>query len=163
MPSRPGPVLKRLLAAPAALYRAGGGRLLGHRFLLLSHQGRRSGRTYETVLEVVRWDAGRDEATVMSGFGPGAQWYRNVLAGGAAEVQIGRGRFAPSVRVLDPDEAAAALAAYERANRLIAPLVRRVLSRLAGFRYDGSEASRRRVVETLPLIAFRPGGSPDRP
>jgi deazaflavin-dependent oxidoreductase (nitroreductase family) len=149
-------LLKRLLAAPAVLYRAGGGRLLGHRFLLLAHRGRRSGRRYETVLEVVRWDAERDEATVMSGFGPGAQWYRNVLADGAVDVSIGRRRFSPSVRTLDPDEAAAALAAYERANRLIAPLVRRILSRLAGFRYDGSETSRRRLVETLPLVAFRP-------
>ena len=158
MASPPGPILNRLLRVPAALYRARGGWLLGHRFLLLTHRGRRSGRRYETVLEVLRWDPWRDEATVMSGFGPAAQWYRNVLAGGAAEVRIGRRRFAPSVRVLDPDEAVAALAAYERANRLIAPLVRRILSRLAGFPYDSSEASRRRLVETLPLMAFRPGG-----
>ena len=158
MESPPGPILKRLFGVPAALYRARGGWLLGRRFLLLTHRGRRSGRRYETVLEVLRWDPWRDEATVMSGFGPAAQWYRNVLAGGAAQVRIGRRRFAPSVRVLEPDEAVAALATYERANRLIAPLVRRILSRLAGFHYDGSEASRRRVVETLPLMAFRPGG-----
>ena len=99
MASPPGPILKPLLGVPAALYRARVGWLMGRRFLLLNHRGRRSGRRYETVLEVLRWDPWRDEATVISGFGPAAQWYRNVLAGGAAEVRIGRRRFAPSVRV----------------------------------------------------------------
>jgi hypothetical protein len=49
-----------------------------------------------------------------------------------------------------------ALADYERRNRIAAPLVRAVLSRLAGFRHDGSDAARRRLVRTLPLVAFRP-------
>jgi hypothetical protein len=31
-----------------------------------------------------------------------------------------------------------------------------VLSKLAGFRYDGSDAARRRLVQTLPLVALRP-------
>jgi deazaflavin-dependent oxidoreductase (nitroreductase family) len=154
--SRPGPLLRRLLALPAGLYRAGAGWLLGHRFLLLTHRGRRSGRLYETVLEVVRWRSGSEEAVVMSGFGPRSQWYRNVLAGGAVEIQISRRRLRPSARVLPAEEAVAVLADYERRNRLIVPVVRRVLSRLAGFRYDGSEESRRRLVETLPLVEFVP-------
>jgi deazaflavin-dependent oxidoreductase (nitroreductase family) len=153
--SAPGPVLRRLLAAPAALYRARAGWLLGHRFLLLVHRGRRSGREYQIVLEVLQWRPEAAQAVVMSGWGPRANWYRNVLAGGAVEVQIARRRFRPAVRALEPDEAAAALADYERRNRLAAPVVRAVLSRLAGFRYDGSEAGRRRVVEALPVLAFR--------
>jgi deazaflavin-dependent oxidoreductase (nitroreductase family) len=139
-----------------ALYAARAGWLLGHRFLLLEHRGRRTHRRYRTVLEVVAWHAAACEAVVLSGFGPTAQWYRNVLAGQAIEVQIARQRFAPSVRVLDPDEAVAVLADYERRNRLAGPLVRAVLSKLAGFRYDGSEAARRRLVQTLPLVAFHP-------
>src|SRR5207248_4487384 len=39
-----------------ALYSAHAGRLLGHRFLLLAHCGRRTGRVYRAVLEVVAWD-----------------------------------------------------------------------------------------------------------
>ena len=38
----PGPLVKRALAAPNALYDAGLGRVLGHRFLRLTHHGRRS-------------------------------------------------------------------------------------------------------------------------
>jgi deazaflavin-dependent oxidoreductase (nitroreductase family) len=139
-----------------ALYAAHAGWLLGHRFLLLHHRGRRSQRRYRAVLEVVAWRPAAREAVVLSGFGHSSQWYRNVLAGQAVEVQIARLRFAPSVRPLGSDEAVGVLADYERRNRLVAPLVRRVLSKLAGFRYDGSDAARRRLVQTLPLVALRP-------
>ena len=91
----------------------------------------------------------------MSGFGPGAQWYRNVLAGGAVEVRIARQRFTPSARPLLTDEAAMVLADYERRHRLLAFVIRAVLSRLSGVRYDGGPASRRQIIEALPLLALR--------
>jgi deazaflavin-dependent oxidoreductase (nitroreductase family) len=151
---RPGRVLKWLLRAPVALYSVRVGWLLGHRFLLLRHRGRRSHRLYSTVLEVVAWRRAIREAVVMSGFGPRSQWYRNLLAGQAVEVQIGRLRFAPSVRTLSTDEAVGVLADYERRNRLAVPLVRAVLSKLAGFRYDGSDAAQRRWSTRFPLWHF---------
>jgi deazaflavin-dependent oxidoreductase (nitroreductase family) len=143
-----------LLRAPNALYDAHAGPLLGHRFLRLTHRGRRSGRAYRTVLEVVAWDGASHEAVVVSGLGPRANWLRNVLAAGAAEVEIGRERWTARVRPLGPAEGAAVLADYERRNRFALPLVRRILSKLAGFRYDGTEAARRRLVERLPVVAF---------
>lgn len=94
--------------------------------------------------------------TVLNGFGIDND--RNVTAGGALSVQVGRLRFAPEVRLLDVEEAAAALAAYERRNRIVAPVIRRVLSRLAGFRYDGRPEARLRLVQALPLVGFRPRG-----
>ncbi len=54
------------------------------------------------------------------------------------------------------EEAAFVLAGYEGRNRFATPLIRAVLSRLAGFRYDGSESARRKIVQALPLVAFRP-------
>ncbi len=151
----PNPLLRRAIGAPALLYRIGAGRLLGHRFLLLTHRGRRSGRIYRTILEVVGWDAERREAVVMSGFGPRAGWYLNALDGGAEEVRIAAARFRPAVRQPQTDEAVQVVAGYERRNRSVAPLVRALFSRLAGFRYDGSEEARERLVDALPLIAFR--------
>ena len=149
-------LLRWLLKAPVVLYDARAGWLLGHRFLLLRHHGRRSHRLYSTVLEVVAWRPATREVVVMSGFGHRSQWYRNVLAGQAVEVQVARLRFVPAVRPLDVDEAVGVLADYERRNRLAVPLVRAVLSKLAGFRYEGSDAARRRLVDNLPLVAFRP-------
>ena len=138
------------------LYEARLGWVLGHRFLLLVHRGRRTHSLHRTVLEVVAWRQADREAVVVSGLGPRSQWYRNVLAGEAVEIQVARLRFVPSVRRLDTEEATRTIADYERRNRVIAPVVRAGFSALGGFRYDGSDAARRRLVETLPLVAFRP-------
>jgi len=153
---QPGPILRRALRLPVHLYDLGAARLLGHRFLLLTHRGRRSGRIYRTMLEVVGWNPEKHEAIVMSGFGPDANWRRNVLAGGAVEIRIAGLRFEPRMRSPEREEAVDVVADYERRNRMAAPIVRAVLSRLAGFRYDGSAAARYRLIETLPLMAFSP-------
>jgi hypothetical protein len=93
---------------------------------------------------------------VIAGLGRTADWYRNVLAHPAAEVAAGRSRFRPSHRELDQQQAATVLAEYERRNRWITPVVRRMLSWLVGWRYDGSDVARRRVVRDLPVLEFRP-------
>jgi len=71
------------------LYRIGLGRLLGQRFLLLEHRGRRSGRLRRVVVEVVRRDPDRDAWIVASAWGERTQWYRNLLAQPEAMVQVG--------------------------------------------------------------------------
>lgn len=146
---------KRLLRAPIVLYRLRLDRLLGHRFLLLTHRGRLSGRHYRTMLEVVRWNAVEREAIVVSGFGKASNWRLNVLAGGALEVRIGGARFRPELREVGAEEAIAVLAEYERRYRLLRPLVQAILARLSGMPYDGSEPSRRQAAEALPMLAFR--------
>lgn len=156
MARQPGPVMRRMLRAPTLLFRARLGWLLGGRFLMITHLGRRSGRRYRTVVEVVGHIRGADEYVVMAGFGHSSDWLRNLQAGGGRDVAVGARRFVPAVRMLDADEACAVLAGYERRNRLIAPVVRRVLSALVGWRYAGTEADRVRLVSELPLVALRP-------
>lgn len=150
------PVLRWLLKAPAKLYDWRLGWLLGHRFLRLTHQGRRSGRTYRTMLEVVHRDHDSHELVVLAGLGRRADWYRNIQATAPVEVAIGRERFVPDFRTLPEGEAADRLAGYERAQPVLAPIVRLVLSRLVGWRYDGSPSARARLVAERPLVAFRP-------
>lgn len=153
---RPGRLARWLLRLPAHLYDLRLGWLLGHRFLRLSHVGRRSGRTYQTVLEVIGRDLDAEEVMVISGRGRAADWFRNLQAAPAVEVAVARSHFHhPDHRVLGPDEATIVLADYERRNRFAAPVVRLVLSRLIGWRYDGTAASRRRLAATLPVVAFR--------
>ncbi len=153
---RPGRLTSGLLRAPAGLYRIRAGWLLGSRFLLLTHVGRTTGRRYGTVLEVIGTDPAAGEVMVIAGLGRSAQWYRNLQAHPAVEVVVGRRRFRPVHRELGESEAAAVLAAYEGRNRWVRPVVHRMLSWLVGWRYDGSDAARRRLVRQLPVIAFRP-------
>lgn len=107
------------------------------------------------MLEVIGTDRTRGEVFVMVGLGRRAQWYRNVMAGGAVEVAIGRRCFCPAYRELATTEAAAVLGDYERRNRLLSPIVRTMLSGLIGWRYDGSPEARRRLVAERPILAFR--------
>jgi len=150
------PMLKRLFRAPAHLYRWGWGALLGRRFLLLIHTGRRTGQRRETVLEVMEYRPAGGEAIVMSAFGRRADWLQNLQADPDPEVVIGRRRFVAAYRILDAGEAASVVRGYEQRHRVIAPLMRAALSRLLGWRYRGSEQDRRRLVQQLPLIAFCP-------
>jgi deazaflavin-dependent oxidoreductase (nitroreductase family) len=148
--------LAYLLRAPLYLYRWRLGRLLGNRFLLLSHTGRRSGLRRHTVLEIMEYRSAGPEVVVMSGFGPHSDWLRNIEANPDEEVTIGAKRFSASHRFLGEEEAVKVLEGYERRNWFMAPIVRWVLSRLLGWPYHGSEDDRRRAVKQLPLLAFRP-------
>jgi deazaflavin-dependent oxidoreductase (nitroreductase family) len=155
-PAPPRGFVRALLRLPIHLYHWRLGLLLGHRFLLLVTIGRKTGQRRETVLEVVRYDRATREAIVAAGWGSKTAWLHNVEAGLAREVWIGRARYVPAYRVLGPDEAEDVFADYEHRNRFAAPVVRSVLSRLVGWRYDGSPEARRRVVAQLPLLGFRP-------
>jgi len=152
---RPTGALRRLFRAPEYLYRWKCGWLLGRRFLLLIHVGRRTGLRHHTVLEVLEYRKEGPEAVVMSAFGPVADWLRNVETIPNPEVVIGSQRFIAAYRVLDEEEAVGVITRYEQRNRFIAPIIRRVLSHLLGWRYNGSLGDRRRLIAQLPLIAFR--------
>ena len=141
-PAPPTGVLRALLGLPVHLYHAHLGVLLGYRFLLLVHTGRKTGLHRETVLEVVRYDPATRESVVAAGWGRKTGWLHRVEAGLAHEMCTGRQRFAPAYRILPPDEAKRPFADYERRNRLIAPIIRAVLSRLLGWHYDGTPAAR---------------------
>ncbi len=150
------PLIRRLVRAPIALYRWHLGWLLGHRFILLVHVGRRSGIERRTVLEVLHYEPKTSEVIVMSGFGRTSDWYRNIQALPAREVIIARRSFVPAHRELTADEAVAALAEYERRNRIVTPFIRSLLSGLVGWRYDGTDQARRRLVDERPLVLFTP-------
>lgn len=149
-------VVRYFLRVPVHVYRWRLGRLLGRRFLLLTHIGRRTGRRHQTVLEVMEYHHDGPEAVVMSGFGRNAEWLRNIEAATGEEITIGAQHFAAVHRFLSDDEATKVVSGYEHKNWFMAPIIRHVLSRLLGWRYRGSEADRLRLVRQLPLVAFRP-------
>lgn len=62
--------LHALLRIPILLYRVHMGWLLGHRFLLLTHVGRKSGTRHHTVLEVVCYASLSRTCIVASGWEP---------------------------------------------------------------------------------------------
>ena len=141
---------------PVYLYHCHLGWLLGNRFLLLTHFGRRTGQRRETVLEVVQYRKQGPEVVVVNGFGPDSDWLRNIEAKQGEEVMVGSRHFNATHRFLGADEAVGVIQDYERRNRFMAAIVRRGFSWLLGWRYRGSESERLRLVRQLPLIAFYP-------
>jgi hypothetical protein len=69
-------IVRLALWLPAYLYSANLGWLLGHRFLLLTHRGRRSRRARRTVLEVLHYDPVTRESLVVSAWGEDSDRYR---------------------------------------------------------------------------------------
>jgi deazaflavin-dependent oxidoreductase (nitroreductase family) len=112
--SRPTGALRLAFRLPIYLYRLGLGQLLGHRFMLLTHLGRRTGRVYQTALEVVRYDPSLRETVVASGWGERSDWYRNQKAHPALEIRTGRERYAPEQRFLTPEGVYREIVDYER-------------------------------------------------
>ncbi len=152
-------VMWYIFRAPVYLYRWHLGWLFGHRCLLLTHIGRRTGLRRQTVLEVVEYREKGPEVVVVNGFGRDSDWVRNIEAAHGEAVTVGTRHFAATHRFLDEAEATQVIRDYEYRNRFIAPIVRRGLSWLLGWQYHGSEGDRRRLVRQLALIAFRPRAS----
>jgi deazaflavin-dependent oxidoreductase (nitroreductase family) len=150
--SKPTGASRLAFRLPIYLYRLNLGWVLGHRFLLLIHRGRRSGLLRETVLEVLLHDPATRQSVVLSAWGKNADWYRNVVATPALEVRTGGQRYVPEQRFLAQEENHAVISDYGRRH----PLAFRVFARAFGYPLDGTEAARREVACSLRLVAFRP-------
>jgi deazaflavin-dependent oxidoreductase (nitroreductase family) len=105
--SRPTGLLRLALRLPIWLYRLHLGWLLGHRFLLLTHRGRATGRPRQAVIEVIRYDPSTRESVVVAGWRGQTDWYRNLRAHPALEIVTGTERHVPQQRFLDAAETAA--------------------------------------------------------
>lgn len=149
----PSRLLRLFFKASIVLYRLRMGWLLSSRFLLLTHTGRRTGQTRQTVLEVMSYDRSIPEAIVIAAWGERAQWVRNLGAAPAISVQIGRVHWtAPEHRVLEPEQAAALIAVYRREH----PLAARLVGDLLGWPLDATDPAYERCAQMLCAVAFRP-------
>lgn len=158
-PVAPHGLARLAFRAPLALYRLGLGRLLGRRFLRLTHTGRVSGQPRQTVLEVVRCDPDTHACVVASGWGEKADWVRNITANPHVRVEVGAQRYAALARRLTPDNAAREMADYAHRH----PILMRELARVMGYRIDGSPDSARALGRQVPMFIFEPLESSSSP
>jgi deazaflavin-dependent oxidoreductase (nitroreductase family) len=149
---QPGRLVLALMRTPRPLYRHGWGRLLGHTFLLITHQGRKSGKRRETVAMALSYDPENREAVVFSAWGPNTEWIRNLRAHPALEIQIGRERYLPQQHFLSEDEAVAVCTEFRWRH----PLRLRLFATILDWGDLGSEAALREFVQRRPFVAFRP-------
>ncbi|MGH3811135.1 MAG: nitroreductase family deazaflavin-dependent oxidoreductase [Pseudonocardiaceae bacterium] len=133
--------------APVPLLRNGFGWLLGPRFLLLEHIGRRSGQPRHVVLEVIDRAAGG--WYVVSAYGERAQWLRNIRRQPRVRVWWLQLRGVPAEAiVLDRLAARRVFDGYiDRNPRLAGVLARLTTGASPGL--DGAELAEHLVRETV--------------
>ena len=157
----PGRLALWVFRFPLRIYRRGSGWMLGRTFLMFEHIGRRTGKRHQAVAMVLADDPLTGELVICSGWGPHVDWVRNLRAGPATEVQIGRDRFVPAHRFLPEDEAVAVGRAFRarHGGRL------RLASTLLGWGDLSTDQAIRAFVQGHPFVAFRreAGGSEQAP
>lgn len=151
-PEPPTGFRRLLFRLPVHLYRWRLGWLLGHRFLLVNHVGRVSGRPRQAVIEVVDHDPATATYTVASGFGTGADWYKNLLETPDVTIRVGRHELPVTAVPLSAADGERVMAGYARRH----PSTAKRLARFMGFAVDGSEADYRAVGRRIPFVGFTP-------
>lgn len=95
---------------PIYLYRWKLGFLLGHRFVMIEHVGRKSGKTRQTVLEVV-WIHER-QVYVAAAWGIASDWYQNIVQHPHVTVRIASEEYGANAQVVDDATANNVMASY---------------------------------------------------
>jgi hypothetical protein len=104
------------------------------------------------VLEVVHYDPATQECIVLAGWGEPTDWYRNLQAHPALEIQVGSRHYVPQQRLLSSEELLTLLQDYQHRH----PHLFRLLLRTLGYPYDGSPEGLRAVAQVLRGVEFRP-------
>ncbi len=149
--NKPPRLMIPFMKLPLIGYRLGLGRMLGQRFMLLTHAGRKSGKTYRTVLAVLHFDERSRELWAVSPWNA-SNWYRNIQAAPALEVESAGVRYAPLQRSLSPEEIAAAFVEFRGRY----PIFSRMVARIPGWKIDSTEAELLELARTLRGVAFQP-------
>ncbi|MGI9665897.1 MAG: nitroreductase family deazaflavin-dependent oxidoreductase [Acidimicrobiia bacterium] len=149
--SKPTGFFKWILYTPVYLYRAHLGFVMGNRFLMIEHKGRKSGTLYRTVLEVAGQHPDRGEWISTSGTGPKADWYRNIREDGLEAVWLGSTRNPrANVRFLEAEESGGVFKLYEEEH----PKASAKLMDSMGVSYDGTDQGRIDMMRQIPMVAF---------
>lgn len=125
--------------------------LVGPRFLVLTHRGRRTGVLHRTCVLVIHEDRHTGELLVVAG-DRHADWYRNTLAASPTEVAVGHRRFRPAMRLVGREELLRRLVTCRREHRLTA----RVQAAFFGWPWPATPAQLGALADRLGGVGLRP-------
>jgi len=149
----PSGLLRLAMRSPILLYRLRLGWLLGKRFLLLEHRGRKSGVLRRTVIEVVNHDPQVGSFVVVAAWGRKSDWFKNITANPKVTVEVGLRKFSAIAATLTKDEAIQHLTVYARKHPFA---FRQLGSILIGSKSSESEEIVKSFAESVPLVQFNP-------
>lgn len=152
---KPTGLLRALFRAPIWLYRWKLGWMMGGRFLLLTHTGRKTGLLRQTVIEVVSHNEVTGVYYVAAAWRDRADWYQNIQQNPAVDVQVRNHRFKAHAEQISVSDGAELLWDYARKH----PLAFGELTALMlGERLPVDKETCRKVADSIPLISLTPTG-----
>lgn len=150
-PKPPRGITRAFYRAPIWLFKINLGRLLGKRFLLLTHTGRKSGLQRQTVVEVVKHEPEDITFYIASGWGENSDWVKNITATPNVQVQVGNQCWEMIAERLTPDQGEEVIFDYARRH----PSAMMNLARMMGYELDGTEGDFRELGRLLPMFALK--------
>ena len=141
------------LRLPIWLYRAHLGWLLDSRFLMLTHIGRKTGLSHQTVVEVVNHDRTTDTYYIAAGWGEKSDWFRNIEKTPDVVVNVGRRRFAATAQRISTADAEREYLGYGRHHPVAAAELTRLMLDQPG---NNIEENALRLANSIPLVALQP-------
>ncbi len=152
--SQPKGMLRLGLRLPIWLFRLHLDFMLGDRFLMLTHTGRKSGQPRQTVIEVVQHDKSTDTYYVVSGWAKKSDWYQNIHKTPQVTIHVRGRKFQSKAEFIPVDQAIEHLNAYAHEH----PVAFNELSGLfLGERMKPDSDAPQRLAQKMPMVAFRPG------
>ena len=136
---------------PIILYQLRLGWLLGKRFMQITHVGRRSGKVRKTILALLKFDEKTKEIYAVSAW-KGSDWYYNIQASPALQVETGFIRYQPVQRVLSPEEITDTFMEYRKEH----PIFTRIICRIPGWKADSTYEEFLELARRLHGVAFSP-------
>lgn len=141
-----------LFRLPIWLFRLGLGGLLGKRFVLVNHIGRKSSKLRQAVLEVVDYDKGSQRIIVAAGFGEKTAWYQNLLQKPETTIQLAWKKMDVVAEQLTSKQSGDFMLSYAKAH----PPEARVLAKFMGYEVDGSDEDWYALGEDLLMVTLTP-------
>lgn len=151
---RPGKFLKFFFKVPVWMYKIGFGgfeRLVGAQWMLITHIGRKSGKRYDSMVDVMDYDKATDTYYIEAAYGTRADWYRNIQASPNFEARVGRRKFEARAKALSTEGSADMLVKFYREK----PVYTRSVMAMVGMKFNGEE-DLRAMASKLLLFAVHP-------
>lgn len=151
---RPGKFLKFFFKVPVWIYKMGFGgfeRWVGAQWMLITHTGRKSGKRYDSMVDVMDYDKATDTYYIEAAYGTRADWYRNIQASPNFAARVGRRKFLACATPLSNENSADMLVKFYREK----PAYTRSVMAMVGMKFNGEE-DLRAIASKLMLLAVHP-------
>jgi deazaflavin-dependent oxidoreductase (nitroreductase family) len=148
--SEPGPFGRFVFRAPVYLYALGLHGLVSRNVLLITTQGRRTGKPRTTPVGY-RFDAASDTYYLVAGWKGKTNWYRNALARPEVRITVRSSTFDAVATPAGDETVARHLAAYAERN----PFAERLYLRLTGIPSDGKLETFLKMAPFYPTMLVR--------